>query len=149
MTLGLDFVLKLRPVEYELKGGNDRTDMGFLAQEVEALLGEDYNVLTVGGDAERTLSMRYTDLIAPLVKGIQEQNRRIEDLQGNDRAAETRGPGPEGPAGPPGGTDLNLRQETPPSSQRKPAWDGSFRTARFCPLTSFMRSSGIGELERS
>ena len=81
LTLGLDFVLKLRPVEYELKNGNDRTDMGFLAQDVEALLGENYNVLTVGGDPDRTLSMRYTDLIAPLVKGIQEQNRQIEELR--------------------------------------------------------------------
>ena len=81
LALGLDFVLKLRPVEYELKNGNGRTDMGFLAQDIEALLGESYNVLTVGGDPDRTLSMRYTDLIAPLVKGIQEQNRQIEELR--------------------------------------------------------------------
>jgi hypothetical protein len=51
--------------------------MGFVAQDIETLLGENYNLLTVGGDADRTLSLRYTDLIAPLVKAVQEQNRQI------------------------------------------------------------------------
>jgi hypothetical protein len=51
--------------------------MGFLAQDVEALLGDGYNVLGVGGDPERTLSLRYTDLIAPLVKAVQEQQAQI------------------------------------------------------------------------
>jgi hypothetical protein len=77
ISLGLDFVLQLRPVEYELKHGNGRSDMGFVAQDIETLLGENYNLLTVGGDADRTLSLRYTDLIAPLVKAVQEQNRQI------------------------------------------------------------------------
>ena len=76
IDLGLDFVLSLRPVEYRMKLGNGRTDMGFLAQDVEALLGADYNVVTVGGDSQRTLSLRYTDLIAPVVKAIQEQEAR-------------------------------------------------------------------------
>ena len=79
VSLGLDFVLRLRPVEYELKRGNGKTDMGFVAQDIEAVLGEAYNVLTVGGDSGRTLSLRYTDLIAPLVKAVQEQNRQIQE----------------------------------------------------------------------
>jgi len=79
LEFGLDFVLKLRPVAYKLRGGNDRTDMGFVAQDIEALLGENYSVLTVGGDSDRTLSLRYTDLIAPLVKAVQEQNRQIQE----------------------------------------------------------------------
>ena len=49
--------------------------MGFLAQDVEALLGDGYSVLGIGGDKDRTLSLRYTDLIAPMVKAIQEQQR--------------------------------------------------------------------------
>src|SRR5215831_5566380 len=81
ISLGLDFVLRLRPVEYELKRGNGRTDMGFVAQDIEALLGESYNVLTVGDDSDRTLSLRYTDLIAPLVKAVQEQNHIIQELR--------------------------------------------------------------------
>jgi hypothetical protein len=88
ISLGLDFVLQLRPVEYELKRGNGRTDMGFVAQDIEALLGDEYNVLTVGGDEDRMLSLRYTDLIAPLVKAVQEQNRIIEELRARVRELE-------------------------------------------------------------
>ena len=80
LDLGRDFVLALRPVSVTVNGGDGRTDMGFLAQDVEALLGKGYGVLGIGGDPERTLSLRYTDLIAPLVKTVQEQQALIEDL---------------------------------------------------------------------
>ncbi len=78
---GLDLVMKLRPVSYQLKNGNGRTDMGFVAQDIEALLGDGYNVLSIGGDADRTLALRYTDLIAPLVKAVQQQQALIEALR--------------------------------------------------------------------
>jgi hypothetical protein len=81
LDLGLDFVLQLRPVSFTMKQGNGRTDMGFLAQDVEALLGDDYNVLGIGSDKDRTLSLRGTDLIAPMVKAIQEQQSQIEELR--------------------------------------------------------------------
>jgi hypothetical protein len=77
LDLGLDFVLALRPVQFSMIEGNGRTDLGFLAQDIESLLGDGYNVLGVGGDADRTLSLRYTDLIAPLVKAVQEQQAQI------------------------------------------------------------------------
>ncbi len=77
LDLGLDFVLALRPVSFRYKGGNGRTDMGFIAQDVEELMGDGYNVLGIGGDKDRTLSLRYTDLIAPMVKAIQEQQATI------------------------------------------------------------------------
>jgi len=80
---GLEFVKQLRPVQYKLKEGNDRTDFGFIAQDIEALLGTGYNILNIGEDEERTLSLRYTDLIAPMVKAMQEQQEIIE--QQNDR----------------------------------------------------------------
>jgi hypothetical protein len=78
LDLGLEFVLQLRPVSFTMKQGNGRTDMGFLAQDVEAVLGDGYNLLGIGQDAERTLSLRATDLIAPLVKAVQEQQAQIE-----------------------------------------------------------------------
>jgi hypothetical protein len=81
LDLGLDFVLQLRPVSFTMKQGNGRTDMGFLAQDVEAVLGDDYNVLGIGGDQDRTLSLRGTDLIAPMVKAIQEQDTTIKAQQ--------------------------------------------------------------------
>ena len=92
LDLGLDFVLALRPVSFTMKQGNGRTDMGFVAQDVEALMGEDYNVLGIGGDKDRTLSLRYTDFIAPMVKAIQQQQETIvrqsrEIAQRDDRIA--------------------------------------------------------------
>ena len=86
LNLGLDFVLALRPVSFTVKHGNGRTDMGFLAQDIEALLGDGYNVLGIGADAERTLSLRGTDLIAPLVKAIQEQQATIASQQAEIQA---------------------------------------------------------------
>jgi hypothetical protein len=65
-------------VQYRLKDGNDRLDMGFIAQDIEALLGEAYNVVGVGEDDDRTLSLRRGDLIAPLVRAVQEQQAQIE-----------------------------------------------------------------------
>jgi hypothetical protein len=81
ISLGLDFVMSLRPVEYRMRSGIDRIDMGFVAQEIEALLGTGYNVLGIGGTAERKLSLRYTDLIAPMVKAIQQQQATIARQQ--------------------------------------------------------------------
>ena len=52
--------------------------MGFLAQDVEAVLGDGYSVLGIGADPNRTLSLRHTDLIAPLVKAVQEQQEVIK-----------------------------------------------------------------------
>jgi hypothetical protein len=78
VDLGLDFILALRPVQFRMIHGNDRVDFGFLGQDVETLLGDGYNVLGIGGDPDRTLSLRYTDFIAPLVKAVQEQQTQIE-----------------------------------------------------------------------
>lgn len=76
---GLSFITKLRPVQYRLKEGNNRIDFGFIAQDIEALLGSGYNVLGIGDDEERMLSLRYTDFIAPMVKAIQEQQAQIDE----------------------------------------------------------------------
>jgi hypothetical protein len=79
LSLGLDFVLGLKPVEYRMKGGNERVDFGFVAQDVESLLGAGYNLLGIGNTVERRLSLRYTDLIAPMVKAIQQQQAMLEE----------------------------------------------------------------------
>ncbi len=81
LGLGLELVLALRPVQFRMKEGDGRTDLGFLAQDVEALLGDGYGLLGVSGDPDRTLSLRYTDLIAPLVKAVQEQQTEIAALR--------------------------------------------------------------------
>jgi hypothetical protein len=78
LSHGLDFIKALRPVEFRMITGNGRKDCGFIAQDIEALLGTDYNVLGIGADPERTLSLRYTDFIATMVKAMQEQQEMIE-----------------------------------------------------------------------
>ncbi|HNV30612.1 MAG TPA: hypothetical protein PKJ83_15815, partial [Cyclobacteriaceae bacterium] len=50
-------------------------------QEVEDLVGTGNSILTIGGDKDRTLGLRYTDFVAPLVKAVQEQHKEIEELQ--------------------------------------------------------------------
>lgn len=45
ISQGLAFISALRPVEFKLKQGNDRVDFGFLAQDIETLLGTKYNIL--------------------------------------------------------------------------------------------------------
>jgi hypothetical protein len=81
LDLGLGFITALRPVGFRLVNGNGRVDLGFIAQDIEALLGTKYNILGIGGDSHRSLSLRYTDFIAPMVKAIQEQQGLISDLR--------------------------------------------------------------------
>lgn len=83
--LGLDFVLKLRPVNYNYT--NDSTDIeytGFLAQEVEKVL-EDLNVsfsgITRPENETDFYSIRYAEFVVPLVNAVQEQNELILDLK--------------------------------------------------------------------
>ena len=79
--LGIDFIKKLRPVTYQMKIGDGRQHWGFIAQEIEDLVGTDNSVLTIGEDSTRSLGLRYTDFIAPIVKAMQEQQKEIEDLK--------------------------------------------------------------------
>ena len=105
-TLGLDFVKGLRPVSYkwiEAQGrAGVRTHQGFIAQEVEALLGSDAASTGIWcnvhqpavpseelGDGETTESveesytqaLRYTELIPVLTKAIQELEARVAALE--------------------------------------------------------------------
>mgnify|MGYP001570000614 CR=1 FL=1 len=80
--LGLDFINQLRPVSFRMKDGNGELDYGFIAQEVETALGDrETNMVSTGGGKEKMKSLRYTDLIAPLVKAVQEQQKEIKLLR--------------------------------------------------------------------
>ena len=80
--LGLDFVLKLKPVSYRLIDGNGRIDYGFLAQDVDAaLMGRKTNMVTRANDKMGTYRLRSDDLIAPLVRAVQEQQEMLETLE--------------------------------------------------------------------
>jgi hypothetical protein len=79
IPFGLEFIRALKPVVFKLKNGNGRMDLGFIAQDIEDLIGEEYNLLGIGATEERKLSLRYTDLIAPMVNAIQEQQEIIDN----------------------------------------------------------------------
>lgn len=77
--LGLDFILRIRPVQYTMKQGNGKTDYGFIAQELKIVLG-DRNVNMLNKDGE-FYTVRYNDLLSPMVKAMQEQQAIIENLK--------------------------------------------------------------------
>ena len=101
IDLGLDFVKSLRPVNYKwnMRSGYEgtRTHMGFIAQEVATLLGDEATNRGVwtrneeftgdpAGTGEETFpesqGLRYHQLIAPIVKAIQELEARVASLEG-------------------------------------------------------------------
>ena len=108
-TLGLDFINALRPVEYKWKDGGVRKHQGFIAQEVKTVLDAKdkssdqgmWGLNTVKNpkttivhhdenDEDKTFdeeidtvpreSLRYNELIGPLVKAVQELTTQNEAL---------------------------------------------------------------------
>ncbi|WP_298397413.1 tail fiber domain-containing protein [Flavobacterium sp.] len=94
-NLGLDFIKQLNPVFYTRKDvqvtdgkttilestTNPTTEYGFIAQELESTLNKfdtKYNGIISKDDAGM-YGVRYNDLIAPMVKAIQEQQVIIEN----------------------------------------------------------------------
>lgn len=72
--LGLDFIGKLIPRSYLVHEGK-RRHYGFIAQEVKEALGDKdaaFWILADKDDPESTQSLRNEELIAPLVKAVQE-----------------------------------------------------------------------------
>lgn len=102
-TLGLDFISNLRPVQYKfIEGRNEvttdengeqivttipgvRTHFGLIAQEVKNALPTDLDFagwcLADKEDSTSTQSLGYTELIAPMIKAIQELKTEIESLK--------------------------------------------------------------------
>lgn len=87
IPLGLDFINQLHPVEYIRKNSTLKTkEWGVIAQELEKTLQEvgyeDAGIVQEDGSANKMLSVRYTDLIAPMIKAIQElteQNKLLNN----------------------------------------------------------------------
>lgn len=81
--LGLDFISKLNPVSYtRANDENQRTEYGLIAQEIEEVLkeyGENKTGMLTITD-EGMYELRYNDLIAPMIKAIQELAKANEEL---------------------------------------------------------------------
>ena len=92
--MGLDFIKRLTPVEYKwINNAHNRTHMGFVAEDLyECLDGKNYSVYVDGkysmkeSEKEKNKDkelkgIRYTELLAPLVKSVQELSNIVKDQQ--------------------------------------------------------------------
>jgi len=91
--LGLGFISKLNPVSYVRKNDEKgKTEYGLIAQEVEQVLKdlgiENHAMLTITD--EGMYELRYNDLIAPMIKAIQELKVQNEKLVSELNDKETR-----------------------------------------------------------
>jgi hypothetical protein len=79
ISLGLEFISKLNPVSYTRNNDeSNKTEYGLTAQEVEEILKsegiENSGIITVSD--EGMYELRYNDLLAPMIKAIQELNEK-------------------------------------------------------------------------
>lgn len=82
--LGLDFILAVRPVSFKFRvGSDDGRHYGFLGDQVRtALKGRAFAGVS---ESKEGIGMIYTELLAPLVKAVQEQQGQIETLKAEIR----------------------------------------------------------------
>lgn len=84
--LGLDFILKLKPVTFNYKavGQGDIAYTGLIAQDVEKVLRElrmDFSGMQKPQNEDDFYQLRYAEFITPLIKSVQEQQKKIDDQQ--------------------------------------------------------------------
>ena len=79
--------LKSEPTDQELKARQDKAKViytGFVAQEVEKLANEinyDFSGVDAPENGSGFYSLRYGDFVVPLVKAVQELNKKNEELE--------------------------------------------------------------------
>lgn len=95
LPLGLDFINRLQPVEYIRKNNNSQTkEWGIIAQDLVQTL-QDIHYKNAGivvdtQDTEQMLSVRYNDLLAPVINSIQELAKSNDQLQKSNSAQKER-----------------------------------------------------------
>lgn len=99
---GLDFILNLRPISYQVDialGKNNtpqianKIESGFIAQEVEVLaneIGYDFNGLITPKNKNDHYKIAYSQFVVPLTKALQEQNAIIESQKEKVETLEKR-----------------------------------------------------------
>ena len=85
LVLGLDFVNSLHPRLYDLKKPSSvssaRKHMGFIAQELKEDVTGKLDGSLVSDDVEGNWGVDYSQLVAPLVKAVQELSSQVADLK--------------------------------------------------------------------
>jgi hypothetical protein len=82
--MSLEKIGRLRPAEYSYndpsKGDTEKLSMGIMAQDInEVWPFEKYSILHK--DFQGMYSVEYYQLIAPMVKAIQELSAKVEELE--------------------------------------------------------------------
>jgi len=83
-NLGLNFISKLRPVSYTRNNDQQqKTEYGLIAQEIEEALKEEgvNNPAMITVTDEGNYELRYNDLLAPMIKAIQELKVENDELK--------------------------------------------------------------------
>lgn len=77
------FIMGLKPREYKFKkpiSTSNRKHHGFIAQEVKEVMPEDFGIY-VKNEKEDFIGLRYDEFIADIVAVVQDQQKRIEELE--------------------------------------------------------------------
>jgi hypothetical protein len=86
LPLGLDFILSLRPVEYLRNAATaPAKEWGLIAQELQQSLAKagykDAGLVSEDASADKMMTVRYNDLLAPMIKATQQQQELIRSQQ--------------------------------------------------------------------
>jgi hypothetical protein len=82
LDLGLDEVMKLRPVVYDWKDDSGKDKIGFIAQELRKVVPN----VVIGDESKERLGVFYSDMVPVLTKAIQEQQAQIDALKAENAA---------------------------------------------------------------
>ena len=95
LDLGLNFIEQLKPVEYTRSTlTTGKNEWGVIAQEVQGTLDTigytNAALIESEGSSEQLLLLRYSELIAPMIKAIQELSEENKELTRRLEALETQ-----------------------------------------------------------
>ncbi len=86
-----DIIYSLKPCQYrynDIKIINDKINYGFIAQDLLNSFGEEYNFVVK--DKTGYLMVNYDQFISPMVKVIQLQKQKIEELENRIKIIEEK-----------------------------------------------------------
>lgn len=86
LPVGLDLVTKLKPTQYTRIGDStQKKEWGIVAQDLQQTLNDldltHTGIIQSDNTQEQVLILRYTDLIAPMIKAIQELSQENQELK--------------------------------------------------------------------
>jgi hypothetical protein len=79
-SLSLDFITRLEPIEYQM-GESQDVKFGVSAQNLVGLLGDESLYTMVQKDENGYYSVKYTELIAPLINAVKNLSEQVEQLK--------------------------------------------------------------------